>query len=65
MSYLIAILGLAAACMLWFWVQRWAGADEARAAGREPDCDGCERAETECPSAPSLHGRGRHPPRRA
>jgi hypothetical protein len=55
-SYLIAILALAAACILWFWVQRWAGAGEAGATGREPECEGCERAETQCPSAPTPHG---------
>ena len=43
MSYVIAIAGVGAACVTWYWVQRWSGALEE--AERPEDCAGCSACE--------------------
>ncbi|MDB4433177.1 hypothetical protein N9166_00385 [bacterium] len=46
MSYLLAALALGAACVLWFLVQRWAGAEEESSCPEaDPDCAACARGE--------------------
>jgi hypothetical protein len=55
MIHVLAVLGLVAACLLWYAVQRWAeSAGVAAHAETDPDCDGCALSETGCrfPSAP-------------
>jgi hypothetical protein len=45
-TYVLAVLALAAACVLWYLVQRWAGtAVEPGCPEAEADCADCERRE--------------------
>jgi hypothetical protein len=42
-SYVLAILGLMGACVLWYAVQRWAGTGERPLCREaEPDCEECD-----------------------
>jgi hypothetical protein len=47
-SYLLAVLGLAAVCVLWYGVQRWAGTlGRVGCHEAEPDCDDCDLGEVD------------------
>ncbi len=49
MDYLIAIVGLAGACVLWFGVQHWAGvSDELPCDKHGGDCEGCKLEHDGC-----------------
>jgi hypothetical protein len=51
MSHLLAVLGLGAACVVWFLLQRATGRSEAPpCGGAELSCDGCARHDTGCPA---------------
>ena len=48
MNHVLAVLGLVAAILVWFGIQRWSGR------GGESACDGCE--------TPGCTARGEHEP---
>ncbi len=59
MTYLLAVVGLAGACVLWYAVQRWAGTLGKPPCGEvEPDCDDCDLKDVDrsgkCPPARRL-----------
>lgn len=63
MSYVLAILGLAGACALWYVVQRWSGRlDQPPCGEQDPDCDTCEIRDLDrslrCVPGPSTSERG-------
>jgi hypothetical protein len=50
-SYLLAVLGLGAACALWVLVQRGSGSlGEAPCGDSAPDCSDCAIREAGCPT---------------
>jgi len=53
-SYVLAVLGLAAACIVWFLIQKASGRlDEAECEGDPTHCDDCASRGERCPgSAP-------------
>jgi hypothetical protein len=53
MSHVLAVLGLAAACVAWLLVQRWTGADDALACGRRGEgCGACGQPGEACSREP-------------
>jgi hypothetical protein len=49
LSYVIAVLGLAVACMLWYLVQRWARPEgDEPFQVRDPHCESCEMQGSDC-----------------
>jgi hypothetical protein len=63
-SYVIAILGLAAACAVWYLVQRWAGlGDDPPREDDDPHCAVCESRGPDCPPPPPSSSRTPHPSR--
>jgi hypothetical protein len=57
-NYLLAVLGLAAACVVWYWVERWAGFEEDAEAG-EAGCEECGLRDESCPAPPPVSRIGR------
>jgi hypothetical protein len=56
--HVIAVLGLAAACVLWYLVQRWARPEgDAPCQTRDPHCGVCETHGSDCPSLPATSWR--------
>jgi hypothetical protein len=50
-SYVIAVLGLGAACVLWYLVQRWARPEgDPPCQAEDPHCGACETRGPDCPS---------------
>jgi hypothetical protein len=56
-TYVIAALVLAAACMAWYALQCWSGTPDS-SLWRDPrsDCDGCSERDAGCASAPAEPG---------
>lgn len=53
MNHVLAVLALAAACVGWLLVQRWAGADDALPCGRHGDgCGACGEPGEACAREP-------------
>jgi hypothetical protein len=53
MHYVIAVLGLAVACIVWFLIQRASGRlDEAECEEDPAHCDDCANRTDRCPSTP-------------
>jgi hypothetical protein len=49
MSHVLAVLGLAAVCVLWLLVQRWAGVDAGLPCGRQGEgCGACGQPGKAC-----------------
>ena len=50
MVHVIAVLGLAAACVLWYLVQHWANPEgDAPCQDDDPHCGACETHGPDCP----------------
>jgi hypothetical protein len=55
-TYILAVLSLSAACMLWYLIQRWAGKlDEPPCEDAGSDCESCYRRD----EAARVEGMGR------
>ena len=69
MVHVIAVLGLAAACVLWYLVQHWARPEgDAPCQADDPHCGACETHGPDCsslnvPGPPSGPSRTRRAPR--
>jgi hypothetical protein len=56
-SYVIAALVLAAACVAWYALQCWAGTPDSSLWGDpRSDCHGCSQRDAGCASAPAAPG---------
>jgi hypothetical protein len=63
--HVIAVLGLAAACVLWYLVQHWARPEgDPPCQERDPHCGACETHGPDCPSLPVNPSRASDPLRR-
>jgi hypothetical protein len=50
-NHVIAVLGLVAACILWYLVQRWAAPEDTEPCQEyRPDCGSCALHGSNCPS---------------
>jgi hypothetical protein len=48
-SYVLVVLCVVAACVLWYLLQRWAGLEAAPTCGDAPaECGDCPARETDC-----------------
>lgn len=51
MTHVIAVLGLAALCIVWYLVQRWARPEgDETCHAHEPGCESCAIHGADCPS---------------